>query len=47
MALKGIMYNHSELLANLKSGDPRKARKAMIDHITTVWSSIFGVPLDI
>jgi GntR family transcriptional repressor for pyruvate dehydrogenase complex len=47
IALKGIMYNHSELLTSLKSGDPRRARKAMIDHITSVWSSIFGVPLDI
>lgn len=46
-ALKNTMYNHSKLLRWLKARNPQEARKAMVEHITSVWSSIFDVPLDI
>jgi len=45
--LKNLMYSHSELLHHLKAHDPKGARKAMVNHIVAVWSTIFGVPLDI
>lgn len=45
--LKNLMYSHSELLQYLKAHDPKGARKAMVNHIVTVWSTIFGVSLDI
>ncbi len=45
--LKNLMYSHSELLKYLKAHDPKGARKAMVNHIVAVWSTIFGVPLDI
>ncbi len=45
--LKNMMYNHSQIVREIKSRDPYRARKAMTEHIRSVWSSMFSIPLDI
>lgn len=45
--LNNMMYNHSHIIHEIKSRDPRRAQRAMIEHIRSVWSSIFTVTLDI
>lgn len=45
--LKDLLYNHSGIVRQIRGRNPEGARKAMIDHIKTVWVGMFHVPLDV
>ena len=45
--VRNVMCNHSRIVKEIRSRDPLRARGAMIEHIQSVWTSMFNIPLDI
>ena len=40
-----LMRNHLEILRCVRDRDARRARDAMVEHISSVWTELFSVPL--
>ncbi|HCL79050.1 MAG TPA: hypothetical protein DIC53_03670 [Synergistaceae bacterium] len=45
--LSNFICDHSEIVQSVRSRDGERAREAMMAHISSVWSGMFDVPLDI
>jgi GntR family transcriptional repressor for pyruvate dehydrogenase complex len=46
-AMDELTRNHLEILRRVRDRDARGARDAMVEHISSVWTDLFGVPLNL